>query len=307
MEALYAAANEKTGRLVAEREGVKGVIDFLDREISRAEGLVTLRDDGAPPVHGFLYTLFYLILSKPPAEVHCQWSADGNYVVVLDAVAFASEVCPRYYRHSNFDSFKKNMNLYGFVKSKRTNCGSRRHVFSHEHFLKGREDLLARVKSSQSGKGSRGPQTIRRAVRAAEATSIASAPAEDAAPAPSPTTRPPRVPPPVARPAPPPPPRDARDPVWLEVTSGRRVTRGSIRHLYPGLSDADIATLPKTVANKPMGPNQSARQVYTYLRRDVDALAGARLPTVSGAGEMSLPSPAPKMRRGGAGWRIRAV
>ena len=115
------------------------------------------------------------------------------------------------------------------------------------------------------------------------------------------------MPPPVARPVPPPPSRDARDPVWLEVTSGSRVTRGSIRHLYPGLSDADIATLPKTVANKPMGPNQSARQVYTYLRRDVDALAGARLPTVSGAGEVSLPSPAPKMRRGDAGWRIRAV
>ena len=71
-----------------------------------------------------------------------------------------------------------------------------------------------------------------------------------------------------------------------------------------------------------MGPNQSARQVYTYLRRDVDALAGARLPTVAAdAGEISPRSPAPKMRRGDlgwgspaprtrrgdAGWRIRAV
>jgi len=107
--------------------------------------------------------------------------------------------------------------------------------------------------------------------------------------------------------------RDARDPVWLEVTSGSRVTRGSIRHLYPGLSDADVATLPKAVANKPMGPNQSARQVYTYLRRDVDALAGARLPTVADAGEISPRSPAPKKSRASSKsrastrGRIRAV
>jgi hypothetical protein len=53
--------------------------------------------------------------------------------------------------------------------------------------------------------------------------------------------------------------RDARDPVWLAVTSGTRVTRGSIRHLYPGLSDVDVATLPRAVASKPMGPGQAAR------------------------------------------------
>ena len=93
----------------------------------------------------------------------------------------------------------------------------------------------------------------------------------------------------------------------------RPVPRGSIRHLYPGLSDADVATLPKAVANKPMGPNQSARQVYTYLRRDVDALAGARLPTVADAGEISPRSPAPKKSRASSKsrastrGRIRAV
>lgn len=92
--------------------------------------------------------------------------------------------------------------------------------------------------------------------------------------------------------------RDARDPVWLAVTSGTRVTRGSIRHLYPGLSDADVATLPRAVASKPMGPGQAARQVYTYLRMDVDGLAGARLPTVSNeTGEISPRSPAPKKSR----------
>ena len=83
--------------------------------------------------------------------------------------------------------------------------------------------------------------------------------------------------------------------------------------IWKFFSSADVATLPKAVANKPMGPNQSARQVYTYLRRDVDALAGARLPTVADAGEISPRSPAPKKSRASSKsrastrGRIRAV
>jgi len=187
MEALYAAANEKTGRLVAEREGVKGVIDFLDRAIGRAEvdraigraeGI--LCDDGnfvrRRDHNGFLHILYNLILSKPPAEVHCQWSDDGKSVVILDAVAFARDVCPRYYRHSNFDSFKRNMNMYQFVKSKPRGYGSQPQVFTHKHFLRGREDLLVLIRRRPQG----GPVNPwrRRGVSAAEA-----APAEDAAPA----------------------------------------------------------------------------------------------------------------------------
>ena len=154
LEALEAAATNKRGWLVAEREGVKAVNDFLADEISRAEaadeisraeGLAVLRDGRVDVVQGFVRRL-YDILSKPPAEVHCQWSADGRSVVILDEDAFARDVCPRYYSHSNFSSFDRLMNMYQFVKGrKRRGDRSRRRVFAHEHFLRGREDLLVHL------------------------------------------------------------------------------------------------------------------------------------------------------------------
>ena len=146
MEALYAAATNKRGWLVAEREGVKAVNDFLADEISRAERLAVLRDGQADVVQAFVRTL-YDILSKPPAEVHCKWSDDGKSVVILDEDAFARDVCPRYYRHSNFSSFQRLMNMYQFVTlgRKRRGDSSRRRVFAHQHFLRGREDLLVHL------------------------------------------------------------------------------------------------------------------------------------------------------------------
>ena len=145
LEALEAAATNKRGWLVAEREGVKAVNDFLADEISRAEGLAVLRDGRVDVVQVFVRTL-YDILSKPPAEVHCQWSDDGKSVVILDEDAFARDVCPRYYRHSKFSSFQRLMNMYRFDKGrKRRGDRSRRQVFAHEHFIRGREDLLVHL------------------------------------------------------------------------------------------------------------------------------------------------------------------
>merc|ERR1719181_2762494 len=66
---------------------------------------------------------------------------------------------------------------------------------------------------------------------------------------------------------------DARDPKWNEVTSGARLTRGSIRHLYPKLTEDDVAALPTALARKPRTNGRPAKDVPTYLRTDVHALA----------------------------------
>ena len=58
--------------------------------------------------------------------------------------------------------------------------------------------------------------------------------------------------------------RDARDPNWLEVTAGTRLTRGSIRALFPRLTDADVKSLPSALARKPQGAGKPAKDVATY-------------------------------------------
>ena len=82
------------------------------------------------------------------------WSEAGDNFVVKNVENFASSVLPQYFKHSNFSSFARQLNFYGFRKLKaepiltadydaRTACYVR---FFHEKFQKGRPELLQYIK-----------------------------------------------------------------------------------------------------------------------------------------------------------------
>ena len=82
------------------------------------------------------------------------WSTTGDNFVVKNVEKFASSVLPQYFKHSNFSSFARQLNFYGFRKLKaepiltadydaRTASYVR---FFHEHFQRGRPELLVNIK-----------------------------------------------------------------------------------------------------------------------------------------------------------------
>jgi hypothetical protein len=82
------------------------------------------------------------------------WSPSGDNFVVKSVERFATSVLPMYFKHSNFSSFARQLNFYGFRKLKaepiltadfdaRTACYVR---FYHEKFQKDRPELLAQIK-----------------------------------------------------------------------------------------------------------------------------------------------------------------
>jgi osomolarity two-component system response regulator SKN7 len=54
------------------------------------------------------------------------WTHDGLYFLVKDTAAFSSSHLPRYFKHSNFESFIRQLNTYGFdtVKEHDSSDGS---------------------------------------------------------------------------------------------------------------------------------------------------------------------------------------
>ena len=79
-------------------------------------------------------------------EGHVAWSDAGDEIVVADTKRFADEVCPLYFKHRNWTSFARMMNMYDFAKTPDGN-GAR---FRHAHFRRGADEERWRVQRRRS-------------------------------------------------------------------------------------------------------------------------------------------------------------
>ena len=85
-------------------------------------------------------------LARMTQEKHVEWSDAGDEVVVADTKRFADEVCPLYFKHRNWTSFARMMNMYDFAKTPDGN-GAR---FRHAHFRRGADAERWRVQRRRS-------------------------------------------------------------------------------------------------------------------------------------------------------------
>jgi heat shock transcription factor 1 len=81
---------------------------------------------------------------------HCDlisWSDCGNFLVIKDVQEFSLKILPVYFKHSNMNSFVRQLNMYNFHK-KRTMTSD--HVYYHDLFKRGNVELLKHIKRKHS-------------------------------------------------------------------------------------------------------------------------------------------------------------
>ncbi|GAA5882179.1 hypothetical protein JCM1840_004690 [Sporobolomyces johnsonii] len=98
----------------------------------------------------FVYKV-YDMLENPANQALISFGDDGKAFEVHNIVDFSAEVLPRYFKHSNFSSFVRQLNMYGFRKvSKGPRPPKEADLvnweFQHPIFERGRRDLLDIIK-----------------------------------------------------------------------------------------------------------------------------------------------------------------
>lgn len=79
----------------------------------------------------FLSRLYDILNDKEYTQI-IHWNKDGNGIIIVDANKLGEIVLPKYYKHNNYSSFVRQLNMYGFHKTR--GIGKEGEGFEHEKF-----------------------------------------------------------------------------------------------------------------------------------------------------------------------------
>ncbi|KAI3760638.1 hypothetical protein L1987_51036 [Smallanthus sonchifolius] len=87
----------------------------------------------------------YMLVDDPATDSVVSWNSDGTGFVVWQPAEFARDLLPTLFKHSNFSSFVRQLNTYGFRK-----VATSRWEFSNDRFHKGRKEVLCQIRRRKS-------------------------------------------------------------------------------------------------------------------------------------------------------------
>ncbi|GAA5989673.1 hypothetical protein JCM5350_001659 [Sporobolomyces pararoseus] len=168
--ALSSIDSEYSQGRIACAEGVDRYSDTRTRDGSGAENdeeeeeegerEEELRESGsrrAPSrnqASSFIYKLYSILEDPNNFPLISYGRAPGSFEV-HDIVALSRDVLPKYFKHSNFASFARQLNMWGWKKESRFGGW----IFLHPIFRAGRRDLLVHIKRSDEA-GKKRPESV---------------------------------------------------------------------------------------------------------------------------------------------------
>ncbi|CAE6385433.1 unnamed protein product [Rhizoctonia solani] len=108
-------------------------------------------------VPAFLNKLYNMV-SNPETDELVRWSDEGDSFFIPSHERLSKELLPRFFKHGNFSSFVRQLNMYGFHKVPHLQQGvlqnsteSELWQFQNPHFQRGQPDLLCLITRKKTG------------------------------------------------------------------------------------------------------------------------------------------------------------
>ncbi|KAI8645062.1 HSF-type DNA-binding-domain-containing protein [Parasitella parasitica] len=99
----------------------------------------------------FVHKLYNMVVDHQ-YQYLIAWNYTGSSFIVCNIMEFSKDVLPKHFKHNNFSSFVRQLNMYGFHKVNKSPRGHRTLAenqiweFSHPKFIKDRPDILDEIK-----------------------------------------------------------------------------------------------------------------------------------------------------------------
>ncbi|KAI4373226.1 hypothetical protein MLD38_011376 [Melastoma candidum] len=95
--------------------------------------------DGGGSLAPFLSKCYDMVEDSSTDPI-VSWGANAGTFVIWDITDFTVQLLPKYFKHSNFSSFMRQLNIYGFRK-----VDTDRWEFANEGFVKGQKHLMKNI------------------------------------------------------------------------------------------------------------------------------------------------------------------
>lgn len=84
----------------------------------------------------------YEIVNDPSSDDIVRWNETGDSFIIMKTHEFCEELLPVYFKHKNLSSFVRQLNMYGFHKTKLKN---NEQCFVHKYFRRDNKGLLLKI------------------------------------------------------------------------------------------------------------------------------------------------------------------